>query len=64
MLRARPLEEKAAAVRAFEREIVPGLASGRLRPLVDSVFAASEVHAAFDRLEGRGKVGKVLLGFS
>jgi len=64
VLRARPLEEKATAVRAFEREVVPGLASGRLRPLVDSVYPAADVRAAFDRLEERGKVGKVLLDFT
>ncbi len=64
VLRARPLEEKATAVRAFEREVVPGLASGRLWPLVDSVYPVADVHAAFDRLEERGKVGKVLLDFT
>ena len=64
VLRARPLEEKATAVRAFEREVVPGLASGRLRPLIDSVYPAADVRAAFDRLEERGKVGKVLLDFT
>lgn len=64
VLRARPLEEKAAAVRAFEREVVPGLADGRLRPLVDSVFPASDAAAAFDRLASRGKAGKVLLDFT
>jgi putative PIG3 family NAD(P)H quinone oxidoreductase len=63
-LRTRPLEEKAAAVRAFEREVVPGLASGRLQPLVDSIYPAAEVRAAFDRLGERGKVGKVLLDFT
>ncbi|MCC6224133.1 MAG: zinc-binding dehydrogenase [Thermoleophilia bacterium] len=61
VLRARSLEEKALAVRAFEREVVPHLASGRLHPLVDSVFPLDRVAAAFDRLDGPGKVGKVLL---
>ena len=64
VLRPRPLEEKAAAVRAFEREVVPHLAVGRMRALVDSVYPAEEVTAAFDRLEGRGKLGKVLLEFA
>jgi NADPH:quinone reductase len=63
VLRARALEEKGVAVRAFEREVVPGLASGRMRPLVDSVYPADEIRAAFDRLEGRGKLGKVLIKF-
>lgn len=64
VLRPRPLEEKASAVRAFEREVVPALAAGRIRPLVDSVYPADEVISAFDRLEERGKVGKVLIEFS
>jgi len=64
VLRVRPLEEKAAAIRAFEREVVPGLASCRLRPIVDSVYPAADVRAAFDRLGERGKLGKVLLDFT
>jgi putative PIG3 family NAD(P)H quinone oxidoreductase len=61
VLRPRSLEEKAAAVRAFERDVVPGLAAGRIRPVIDSVFPLADVAAAFDRLDGPGKVGKVLL---
>ena len=63
ILRARPLEEKAAAVQAFAREVVPHLASGRITPLVDRVFPAAEAAAAFDRLQEPGKLGKVLLDF-
>ena len=62
-LGAEPLEEKTAAVRAFEREVLPAFADGRVRPLVDSVFPAEQVGAAFDRLAGSGKVGKVLIEF-
>jgi putative PIG3 family NAD(P)H quinone oxidoreductase len=64
VLRPRPLEEKALAVRAFEREVVPHLASGRVRPIIDSVFPAEEFAAAFDRLDGPGKLGKVLIEFA
>lgn len=63
MLRARPLEEKAAAVQAFAREVVHHLASGRIRPLVDAIFPAADAAAGFDRLEAPGKLGKVLLDF-
>ena len=63
MLRARPLDEKATAMRAFTREVVPHLASGRIAPLVDRVFPADEAAAAFDRLAESGKLGKVLLDF-
>jgi putative PIG3 family NAD(P)H quinone oxidoreductase len=64
VLRPRPLEEKAAAVRAFEREVLPALGDGRMRPLVDSVYPAENVTDAFDRLAASGKVGKVLIEFS
>ena len=35
--------------------------AGELRPEVDSVFPLSEAQAAFERLAGRGKRGKVVL---
>ncbi len=63
VLRARPLEEKAVAVQAFAREVVPHLETGRIAPLVDRVFPAAEATAAFDRLQEPGKLGKVLLDF-
>ena len=63
MLRSRPLEEKGPAVRAFEREVVPLLASGRLRPMIDSEFPVDREVEAYARLEGNGKRGKVLLEF-
>ncbi len=61
VLRARTLEEKAAAVQAFRHEVVPFLADGRMRPLVDAVFPIEQVADAYDRLEAPGKLGKVLL---
>ena len=63
VLRARPLEQKAAAVQAFAHQVVPLLASGRVRPLIDRVFPAAEAVAALDHLAAPGKLGKVLLEF-
>jgi NADPH:quinone reductase-like Zn-dependent oxidoreductase len=63
MLRARPVEEKAAAVQAFARSVVPLLAAGRALPRIDRVFPAAEAAAAFDYLVRPGKSGKVLLDF-
>jgi NADPH:quinone reductase len=63
MLRARPVEEKAAAVQAFARSVVPLLAAGRALPDIDRVFPAAEAAAAFDYLVKPGKSGKVLLDF-
>jgi NADPH2:quinone reductase len=62
-LRVRPLDEKAAAVAAFERDVVPALASGSLRTFIDSVFPAAQAPAAFERLASAGRAGKVLLEF-
>lgn len=64
VLRARPLEEKAAAVQAFARSVVPLLAAGRALPTVDRVFPAEQAGSAFDHLAQPGKTGKILLEFS
>lgn len=64
VLRARPLEEKAAAVQAFARSVVPLLAAGRALPGIDRVFPADQVTAAFDYLARPGKTGKILLEFA
>jgi NADPH2:quinone reductase len=61
MLRHRPPELKAAAVQAFGHELGPHFTAGRLRPVIDSVYPAERVTEAFDRLDGPGKAGKVLL---
>lgn len=63
VLRARSLEQKAQAVRAFEREVVPQIAAGRISAQIDSVHELADAAGAFERLEGRGKSGKVLLLF-
>lgn len=60
-LRARPLEEKAAAARAVEREVLPLLEAGRLRVPVAATFPLAEAEAAYARFGERGKLGKVVL---
>ncbi len=60
-LRARPLEEKAMAMRAVEREVLPHFASGALKVPVADTFALDDVEAAYDRFTGGGKLGKVVL---
>jgi NADPH:quinone reductase len=64
VLRARPLEEKADAVQAFIRSVVPVLAAGRALPEIDRVFPADQITAAFDHLAQPGKTGKVLIEFA
>jgi NADPH2:quinone reductase len=63
VLRARPLEEKAAAVQAFAHEVVPLLADGRAKPVVDKIFPAEQVADALDHMQERGKFGNVLIEF-
>jgi putative PIG3 family NAD(P)H quinone oxidoreductase len=62
-LRARPLEEKANAARALEREALPLFESGALKvPIVDT-FALEDAPAAYDRFAAGGKLGKIVLTF-
>ncbi len=61
VLRARALEEKILVAEAFRREVVPRLASGQLRPVVDSVFALSRIADAHRRIESNATFGKVVI---
>jgi len=63
VLRARPLEEKAAAVQAFARQVVPLLERGAVRPVIDRIFPVDQAAEAFDYMARPGKFGKVLLAF-
>ena len=46
---------------AFAAEVVPLLASGILRPTIDSKFKMSEIGKAHERLESNQSFGKVVL---
>jgi len=61
VLRARPLEEKIEATRAFADQVVPWLERGMVRPIVDSSFAFDDVRAAYERLGSNQGFGKVIL---
>jgi NADPH:quinone reductase-like Zn-dependent oxidoreductase len=61
MLRARPLEEKIAATRLFDEQVNPLLADGRVRPIVDKVYALDQVAEAHRYLEANESFGKVIL---
>ena len=60
-LRARPLEEKALAMRAVEREVLPLFEAGALTVPVADTYAMDEVEQAYERFAGGGKLGKVVL---
>ncbi len=61
VLRARPLEEKIALARDFSDRVLPSFVSGRLKPVIDSVFRFAEVREAHERMEGNETFGKVVL---
>jgi NADPH2:quinone reductase len=61
VLRARPLEEKAAAARLVERAVLPGFVSGDLSVPVTAAFPLERVADAYDRFRSGGKLGKVVL---
>ena len=60
-LRARPLEQKAQATRAFEKSVLPHLASGRIRVVIDRVYPLSEADAAHAHMEANANFGKIVL---
>lgn len=61
VLRARSQEEKARATRRFAAHVVPLLAGGRVRPVIDRVYRMEEVRAAHERLESNESFGKIVL---
>jgi NADPH:quinone reductase len=60
-LRARPLEEKAMAMRAVERQVLPLFERGELTVPVAETFPLERVHDAYERFAAGGKLGKIVL---
>jgi putative PIG3 family NAD(P)H quinone oxidoreductase len=60
-LRTRSAEEKATATRLLAQQVVPLLASGQVRPVIDKVFNMADVRAAHERVESNESFGKVVL---
>lgn len=61
VLRARSVEEKATATRLFSQHVVPLLASGLVKPVIDRSFDLSEVRDAHMRMESNESFGKIVL---
>ncbi|HET6967087.1 MAG TPA: NAD(P)H-quinone oxidoreductase [Ornithinibacter sp.] len=60
-LRARPAAEKATIVAAVREHVWPLIASGRVRPVVQSHHPLADAAAAHRELEASTHVGKILL---
>jgi NADPH2:quinone reductase len=60
-LRARAVADKAAIARAVENNVLPLIASGRVKPLIDSTFPLAQASAAHARMESGQHIGKIVL---
>lgn len=56
--------QRAEAMRAFARDLLPGFAEGRITPLIDRVFPFSELPAAKAYVETNAQIGKVVVKVS
>ncbi len=63
VLRARPLEEKAALAQRFTAHVLPLFAAGKLAAVVDDVMPMAEVAAAHERMENNATFGKIVLSW-
>jgi NADPH:quinone reductase len=61
VLRARSLEDKAAAARLVEKAVLPGFASGDLAVPVTASYPLDDVSDAYERFKSGGKLGKIVL---
>ena len=61
VLRPRPVAEKAAIVHAFERDVMPYFAVGRIVPLIYRVYPLEEAAEAHRAMEAGEHFGKLVL---
>lgn len=59
--RQRNADETLAASEQFAATMLPAIADGRLRPVVDRVFPLDELQAAYDYMETNAQVGKIVI---
>ena len=57
----RTADQRAAGVPAFLRDLMPAIAAGRIRPLIDSVYPFEKLAEARDRMESNRHAGKIVV---
>jgi NADPH:quinone reductase-like Zn-dependent oxidoreductase len=57
--RLRTPEQRAVTVRGFAADILPFIASGKIKPVIDRVFPFAELPAAKTYMESNAQVGKI-----
>ncbi|MBK5961249.1 NAD(P)H-quinone oxidoreductase [Rhodoplanes elegans] len=60
-LRSRSVADKAAIVAAAGEAVLPLLAAGRVRPVMDTSFPLAQAPAAHARMESSAHIGKIVL---
>jgi NADPH2:quinone reductase len=60
-LRARSVPDKGAIARAVEQHVLPLIAAGNVRPLIDSTFPLRQAAAAHAKMETSTHIGKIVL---
>ena len=63
VLRPRPLEEKIRATRLFAQDVLPLLAAGKVKPILDAVLPFERAREAHERMERNDSFGKLVLKF-
>jgi NADPH2:quinone reductase len=60
-LRARSIPDKGAIARAVEQQVLPLIAAGKVRPVIDSTFPLAQASAAHARMGASAHIGKIVL---
>ncbi len=61
VLRSRPIEEKIALTNQFKRHVLPLVASGAIKPVVDCVYPLADAAEAHRHMETNANFGKIVL---
>jgi NADPH:quinone reductase-like Zn-dependent oxidoreductase len=64
MLRARPIEEKALAMRGVEHNVLPFIESGAVKVPVHATFPLEQAAEAYEAFATGGKLGKIVILFA
>ena len=60
-LRARSVADKGAIARMVEEHVLPLIAAGRVKPVIDSTFSLAQAADAHARMETSAHIGKIVL---
>jgi NADPH:quinone reductase len=63
-LRARSISDKGAIARAVQEHVLPLIAAGRVKPVIDTTFPLAQAAAAHARLEASAHIGKLVLSIA